>query len=316
MNELMRFDDVSKAFRLDFRKSLWALNGLNLQIFRGETLGIVGESGCGKSTLAKIASGIETPTEGSVFYNNKPLTIKKQKDRFEYATKVQMIFQNPYSTLNPRMTVGAIVSEGMEIHHLYSKEERKKRVFELFEMVGLMPEYANRFPHEFSGGQRQRIGIARALAVEPEFLICDEPISALDVSIQGQIINLLKGIQKELGLTYLFIAHNISIVKYISDRIAVLYLGHLVELAPSAELCTRPLHPYTKALMASVPVPDPNDEKERKQPILEGEIPSSVNLEVGCPFFNRCSKRLPLCSREKPTLIERSPGHFVACFSA
>lgn len=315
MDKLMVFDAVTKAFRLDFRKSLLALNNLSLQIFRGETLGVVGESGSGKSTLAKIALGIEKPTQGAVFYNNKALSIKSQRDRFDYATKVQMIFQNPYSTLNPRMTAGSIVSEGMEIHHLYSKEERKKRVFELFEMVGLLPEYANRFPHEFSGGQRQRIGIARALAVEPEFLICDEPISALDVSIQGQIINLLKGIQKDLGLTYLFIAHNISIVKYISDRIAVLYLGHLVELAPSEALCTKPLHPYTKALMAAVTVPDPKDEKQRKQGGIEGEMQNPINLEAGCPFFNRCPQRLPQCSQEKPTLKEQHPGHFVACFS-
>lgn len=311
-NILVKVDNVSKHFHTA-GGVVKAVNNVSFEIAKGETVGLVGESGCGKSTLGRTLMGIYQPTEGKIYFNNEEINIKKAKDRYKYAKKAQMIFQDPYASLNPRMTVGSIISEGMEIHNMYTPEKRKERVGELLDIVGLNKEYANRFPHEFSGGQRQRIGIARALAIEPEFLICDEPISALDVSIQSQIINLLIDLQKRLGLTYLFIAHDLDIVRYISDRIVVMYLGHVVEIGESNEVYSNALHPYSQALLSAVPIPDPELEREKKRIILEGDIPSPINLPKGCPFAGRCHYAKPECSESMPELKEVSAGHFVAC---
>lgn len=311
-NILVKVDSVSKHFHTA-GGIVKAVNNVSFEIAKGETVGLVGESGCGKSTLGRTLMGIYQPTDGKIYFNNEEINIRKAKDRYKYAKKAQMIFQDPYASLNPRMTVGSIISEGMEIHNMYTPEKRKERVGELLDLVGLNKEYANRFPHEFSGGQRQRIGIARALAIEPEFLICDEPISALDVSIQSQIINLLIDLQKRLGLTYLFIAHDLDIVRYISDRIVVMYLGHVVEIGESNEVYSNALHPYSQALLSAVPIPDPELEREKKRIILEGDIPSPINLPKGCPFAGRCHYAKPECSETMPDLKEVSPGHFVAC---
>ena len=311
-NILVKVDNVSKHFHTA-GGVVKAVNNVSFEIAKGETVGLVGESGCGKSTLGRTLMGIYQPTEGKIYFNTEEINIKKAKDRYKYAKKAQMIFQDPYASLNPRMTVGSIISEGMEIHNMYTPEKRKERVGELLDLVGLNKEYANRFPHEFSGGQRQRIGIARALAIEPEFLICDEPISALYVSIQSQIINLLIDLQKRLGLTYLFIAHDLDIVRYISDRIVVMYLGHVVEIGESNEVYSNALHPYSQALLSAVPIPDPELEREKKRIILEGDIPSPINLPKGCPFAGRCHYAKPECSESMPELKEVSPGHFVAC---
>lgn len=311
-NILVKVDNVSKHFHTA-GGVVKAVNNVSFEIAKGETVGLVGESGCGKSTLGRTLMGIYQPTEGKIYFNNEEINIRKAKDRYKYAKKAQMIFQDPYASLNPRMTVGSIISEGMEIHNMYTPEKRKERVGELLDLVGLNKEYANRFPHEFSGGQRQRIGIARALAIEPEFLICDEPISALDVSIQSQIINLLIDLQKRLGLTYLFIAHDLDIVRYISDRIVVMYLGHVVEIGESNEVYSNALHPYSQALLSAVPIPDPELEREKKRIILEGDIPSPINLPKGCPFAGRCHYAKPECSESMPELKEVSAGHFVAC---
>ena len=311
-NILVKVDNVSKHFHTA-GGVVKAVNNVSFEIAKGETVGLVGESGCGKSTLGRTLMGIYQPTEGKIYFNTEEINIKKAKDRYKYAKKAQMIFQDPYASLNPRMTVGSIISEGMEIHNMYTPEKRKERVGELLDLVGLNKEYANRFPHEFSGGQRQRIGIARALAIEPEFLICDEPISALYVSIQSQIINLLIDLQKRLGLTYLFIAHDLDIVRYISDRIVVMYLGHVVEIGESNEVYSNALHPYSQALLSAVPIPDPELEREKKRIILEGDIPSPINLPKGCPFAGRCHYAKPECSESMPELKEVSAGHFVAC---
>lgn len=311
-NILVKVDNVSKHFHTA-GGVVKAVNNVSFEIAKGETVGLVGESGCGKSTLGRTLMGIYQPTDGKIYFDNEEIHIKKAKDRYKYAKKAQMIFQDPYASLNPRMTVGSIISEGMEIHNMYTPEKRKERVGELLDLVGLNKEYANRFPHEFSGGQRQRIGIARALAIEPEFLICDEPISALDVSIQSQIINLLIDLQKRLGLTYLFIAHDLDIVRYISDRIVVMYLGHVVEIGESNEVYSNALHPYSQALLSAVPIPDPELEREKKRIILEGDIPSPINLPKGCPFAGRCHYAKPECSESMPELKEISAGHFVAC---
>lgn len=309
---LVELQDLSKSFKVN-GGILKAVNHINLSIYKGETVGLVGESGCGKSTLGRVVMGVYQPTTGKIMYDGQELHIHNSKDRYQYAKKAQMIFQDPYASLNPRMTVGSIIAEGMEVHNMYTPEERTKKVHELLELVGLNKEHANRFPHEFSGGQRQRIGIARALAINPEFLVCDEPISALDVSIQSQIINLLIELQKKLGLTYLFIAHDLDIVRYISDRIAVMYLGHLVELGESNDVYSHALHPYSEALLSAVPIPDPELEKQKKRIILEGDVPSPINLPQGCPFVGRCRYATEQCHKEKPVLKEVLPGHFVAC---
>ena len=310
---LVRAENLCKYFKVSGGRMLHAVEDVSLDIRRGETLGLVGESGCGKSTLGRTMMGIYTPTKGKLFYAGQELDLKNKKARFDFAKKAQIIFQDPYASLDPRMTVGSIIEEGMIIHGLYDAAGRKKRVAELLETVGFNAEHANRFPHEFSGGQRQRIGIARALAIEPEFIVCDEPISALDVSIQAQVINLLHDLQTKLGLTYLFIAHDLNVVKYISDRIAVMYLGSIMETAESGELYANTLHPYSKALLSAVPIPDPELEHEKKREILEGDVPSPINKPKGCPFSTRCPCCTAKCRAEMPKLREVRPGHMVAC---
>jgi oligopeptide transport system ATP-binding protein len=310
-SKLMEIQQVSKHFKVA-EGTLKAVNHINLDIYKGETLGLVGESGCGKSTFGKVLMGIYPATRGKILYHGKEELEINKKTLFSYSKMAQIIFQDPYSSLDPRMTVGSIIEEGMIIHKMYDKKRRQERVYELLELVGLNREHANRFPHEFSGGQRQRIGIARALAIEPEFIVCDEPISALDVSIQSQIINLLHDLQSKLSLTYLFIAHDLNIVKYISDRIAVMYLGNIVELADSEELYSNTLHPYSKALLSSVPIPDPDKEAQKKRQILTGDVPSPINTPKGCPFAGRCPNATEICRQEKPVL-EMKQGHMVAC---
>jgi oligopeptide transport system ATP-binding protein len=310
-NKLIEIQQVSKYFRVS-EGTLKAVNNVNFDIYKGETLGLVGESGCGKSTLGKVLMGIYPPTHGKIIYHGKKEIEIKKSTLFDYSKMAQIIFQDPYSSLDPRMTVGSIIEEGMIIHKMFDKKRRQERVYELLELVGLNREHANRFPHEFSGGQRQRIGIARALAIEPEFIVCDEPISALDVSIQSQIINLLHDLQEKLNLTYLFIAHDLNIVKYISDRIAVMYLGNIVELATSDELYSNTLHPYSQALLSAVPIPDPDKEAQKKRQILTGDVPSPINVPKGCPFAGRCPRATEICHQEKPAL-EMKQGHMVAC---
>ena len=290
-----------------------AVDGVDFEIAEGETFGLVGESGCGKSTTGRAIVKINTPTAGKIYVNGKDITTIKGKELKQFKRDVQMIFQDPYASLNPRMTVGEIIREPMDIHNIGTKEEREKRVRELLEIVGLKPDHIRRYPHEFSGGQRQRIGIARTLALNPKFIVCDEPISALDVSIQAQVINLLEKIQAEMGISYLFIAHDLSMVKHISDRIGVMYLGNLVEVGDSDDVYRRPLHPYTQALLSAVPIPDPKVARERERIVLQGELPSPINPPSGCVFRTRCPKATEKCAQAKPQL-KTVEGRQVACF--
>lgn len=315
-NILIRTEGLSKYFKVTGGRMLRAVDNVNLFIRRGETLGLVGESGCGKSTLGRTMIGIYPPTKGELYYNGQALHLTKKHDRFAFAKKAQIVFQDPYASLDSRMTVASIIEEGMVIHGMYDAAGRRKRVIELLDIVGLNREHASRFPHEFSGGQRQRIGIARALAVEPEFIVCDEPISALDVSIQAQIINLLHDLQERMQLTYLFIAHDLNIVRYLSDRIAVMYLGSVVELASSAEIYKAALHPYSKALLSAVPVPDPDLEHAKKRQIIDGDVPSPISKPHGCSFSTRCPVACDLCREETPQLREVASDRFVACHLA
>ena len=293
-------------------KPLKAVDGVSFRINRGETLGLVGESGCGKTTVGRTILHLYKSTGGEIWYNGKKL--ETPADIKEFRKKATMVFQDPYSSLNPRMTVSDIIGEPLDVHKLYkAKEERMARILELMDHVGLNSEHASRYAHEFSGGQRQRIGIARALAVDPDFIVCDEPVSALDVSIQAQVINMFDELQDKLGLTYLFIAHDLLVVRHISDRIAVMYLGKMVELADAAEIYERPLHPYSKSLLSAVPVPDPKVARANQRIVLHGDIPSPLNAPSGCPFRTRCAYAAEVCAEAMPSFNEVSGGHFVAC---
>lgn len=293
-------------------KYLKAVDDVSFSIKKGETLGLVGESGCGKTTVGRTILNLYKPTSGEIWYDGK--LIKSKSDIKEFRKKATMVFQDPYSSLNPRMTVSDIIGEPLDIHKLYkTKEERRERILELMSYVGLNSEHASRYAHEFSGGQRQRIGIARSLAVNPEFIVCDEPVSALDVSIQAQVINMFDELQDKLGLTYLFIAHDLLVVRHISDRIAVMYLGKMVELADADEIYLHPLHPYSKSLLSAVPIPDPKIARANQRIVLSGDIPSPLNAPSGCPFRTRCPYAKADCAESMPEFKEVSKGHFVAC---
>ena len=290
---------------------LKAVDDVSFTIGRGETLGLVGESGCGKTTVGRALLHLYKPTAGEVIFDGKKVD---RSTMSEFRRRAQMVFQDPYSSLNPRMTVGDIVAEPIDVHRLCrTKQERNERVRELLSTVGISSEQATRYAHEFSGGQRQRIGIARALASNPEFIVCDEPVSALDVSIQAQVVNMLEDLQHQMGLSYLFIAHDLSVVKHISDRIAVMYLGHIVEMAEANELHRHPAHPYTISLLSAVPIPDPNRARESKRIVLEGDVPSPMRMPSGCPFRTRCSRATAKCAECRPELREIAPGHVAAC---
>jgi len=311
-DKLLEIQDLKVFYRLD-AGVLKAVNGLSLAITKGTTTGLVGESGCGKTTLGKSILRLHKPDEGRILFKGRDIWTLDRKERKQFHKEVQMIFQDPYASLDPLCVVSDIIAEGMDIHGLYSGSERRNRVLELLRLVGLNEGHANRFSHEFSGGQRQRIGIARALAVEPELIVCDEPISALDVSIQAQIVNLIKQLQKKMNLSLLFITHDLSMVRHISDQIAVMYLGSLMELAPSDSLYETSYHPYTKALLSAIPVADPEVERGRKRILLAGDVPSPINLGEGCGFSARCAYASEICVSIRPELREREPGHFVAC---
>lgn len=314
MNEpILKINNLSKHFKVE-GGSLQAVDGLNFEIYKGETFGLVGESGCGKSTAGRTIMRLYEPTAGEAIFEGKDIFKLDPKEMKEFRKDMQMIFQDPYASLDPRKTVEEIVSESLDIYGIGSRKERSNRVIELLELVGLGEEHMNRFPHEFSGGQRQRIGIARALALRPKFIICDEPISALDVSIQAQVVNLLKDLQKELGLTLLFIAHDLSMVRYISDRVAVMYLGHLMEVGTTDEFYSHPLHPYTKALLSAIPIADPEGQRQRVQIELEGDVPSPIDMKPGCRFVDRCPYGDDSCRGRNPEMEEIRPGQFVACF--
>lgn len=312
VKNLKKYFPVESKVRVE-PKSVKAVDDVSFDVYRNETLSIVGESGCGKSTTGRCLIGLNKPTSGEVIYNGKNIVGISDKEQRVLCKDLHMIFQDPYSSLNPRMTIGSILEEPLIIHKICkTKEERMQRVLDMLEKVGMRRDHYYRYPHEFSGGQRQRIGIARALILEPKLVVCDEPVSALDVSIQSQVLNLLAEVKKEMNITYVFISHNMSVVRYISDRVGVMYLGHLVELAGTEELYNNPLHPYTQALLSTVPEPDPHIKRE--QIMLKGDIPSPLNPPSGCIFHNRCPYNEPICQDQMPPLVEIKPGHFVACY--
>lgn len=304
---------LCKYFKVGKNQTLKAVDGVNIQMKKGETLGLVGESGCGKTTCGRTLVKLYEATSGTVLFEGKDVSKLRGKELLAFRKDAQIIFQDPYASLDPRMTIGEIITEGMNVHFHMSEKEKEEKVNELLHKVGLNAEYANRFAHELSGGQRQRVGIARALAVEPKFIVCDEPISALDVSIQAQIVNLLIKLQREMGLTYLFISHDLSMVKHISDRVGVMYLGYMVELASNYALYGNPVHPYTQALISAIPEAEPDEEEGKKRVHLEGEVPSPINPPAGCRFKSRCKYAKEICSQEMPELEEIEPGHYVAC---
>ncbi|CDI40263.1 putative cell wall oligopeptide ABC transporter (ATP binding protein) [Tepidanaerobacter acetatoxydans Re1] len=311
---LLEVKNLKKYFKVGANQILKAVDDVSFSIKEGETLGLVGESGCGKSTTGKTIARLYAPTGGKVIFEGKNAHKLTGQEAREFSKKVQMIFQDPYASLDPRMTVKDIIGEGIDIHNLYKGKEKLQRIYELLNLVGLNKEHADRYPHEFSGGQRQRIGIARALAVEPTFIVCDEPISALDASVQAQIVNLLISLQHKLRLTYLFIAHNLIMVKHLSDRVAVMYLGNIVELADSSELYDNPLHPYTKALISAIPIADPKLERSRQRLLVEGDVSNPINPPPGCLFKSRCKFAKSVCGQIKPPLKEISSNHFISCY--
>jgi oligopeptide transport system ATP-binding protein len=321
---LLRVEGLVKHFRITqgivFKKTIGqvrAVDGVNFELRSGETLGLVGESGCGKSTVSKLLMQLEKPTAGKVFYKGEDVTDLSGKDLRRLRRNIQIIFQDPYSSLNPRMTVGDIVGEPWEIHpEVVPKEQRSRRVRELLERVGLNPDFVNRYPHQFSGGQRQRIGIARALALQPEIIVCDEPVSALDVSVQAQVVNLLEELQRDFGLAYIFIAHDLSVVRHISDRVAVMYLGSIVEIGTEDDIYEKSAHPYTQALLSAVPVLDPAARAQKTRIMLTGDVPSPANPPSGCRFRTRCWKAQDICATDPPELVDRGQGHPVACHFA
>ncbi len=316
---LLEVRNLKKYFTLNSgilnpkKQYLKAVDDISFQIRKGETFGLVGESGCGKSTTGRTILKLYEPTGGQVFFDGVDLATVPEKQMKPYRKKIQMIFQDPYASLNSRMTVTDIIGEGISTHHLAEGAERQERIYHLLHQVGLKKEHANRYPHEFSGGQRQRIGIARSLAVEPDLVVCDEPISALDVSIQAQVVNMMQDLQDKMGLTYLFIAHDLSMVKYISDRIGVMYLGQLMEVTTSDELYKNPLHPYTKALLSAIPIPDPDVTRRNKRVVLQGSVTSPIDPPEGCRFATRCPLAQDICRQKTPVLEEVAPDHHVAC---
>ena len=317
VKELRKYFPITRGIIFQKRVGdIKAVDSVSFNIHRGETLGLVGESGCGKSTTGRTILQLYRPTSGTAYFEGEDLTTLKGNELRRMRQRMQMIFQDPYASLNPRMTVGGIVGEPLEVHRVARGAEKRERVQELLRLVGLNPYFVNRYPHEFSGGQRQRIGVARALALNPSFIVCDEPISSLDVSIQAQVVNLLEDLQDQFGLTYLFIAHDLSMVRHISNRVAVMYLGKIVELTDRDSLYQNPLHPYTQALLSAVPIPDPIAEEGRQRVILEGDVPSPANPPQGCNFNTRCPVAMDICSQEEPEFKETEEGHWVACYRA